>query len=570
MNPNAKPFIPNFKPTTNNQVPQNQPKVTNIQPTQPKQQSQPQPQPQSKQQPQPQPVIQQTQENKNINTNVNPVPIVQSETQIEVNSTTSTSNSTTSTSASSSSSSSTNSTTSTSTSNPNPISQDNFDEESLLGEEEEEDPREHVNVVFIGHVDAGKSTIAGNILFLTGMVDKRTVEKYEREAKEKNRSTWFLSYIMDTNEEERAKGKTVEVGRSYFSTSRKRYTILDAPGHKNYVPNMIGGASQADVGILVISAKGGEFESGFDRGGQTREHAMLVKTLGIKQLVVVINKMDEPSVEWSKQRYDEILDKLGNYLRKECMFAPKDLAFLPISGYSGYNLVEKIPESICPWFEGKSLLQTLDELESTSRCDSGFVRIPITDRYKDMGSVNILGKIESGTISRDQILTVMPNKVQVRVSAVFADDKKVKRAKSGENIRVVVQGIEETDISTGFVICEPNSLIPIVTEFEAQLIILELLPTTPLFTAGYEAVLHIHNCIRECSVLQLLKEIDRKTKKPFRKPPTFVKNGAIVFTRLRISIPACIETFSAFAQLGRFTLRDKGKTVAIGKVTTIC
>jgi peptide chain release factor subunit 3 len=158
------------------------------------------------------------------------------------------------------------------------------------------DLRDHLNVVFIGHIDAGKSTLAGQILFLTGGVDKRTIEKYEKEAKEKNREGWYMAYIMDTNEEERTKGITVEVGRAHFQTEKKRYTILDAPGHKNYVPNMIQGACQADVAILLISARKGEFETGFERGGQTREHAQLAKTLGVARLIVVVNKLDCPSV----------------------------------------------------------------------------------------------------------------------------------------------------------------------------------------------------------------------------------------------------------------------------------
>ena len=177
---------------------------------------------------------------------------------------------------------------------PPPVEEEKVVEEVV--EVQEEDPREHLNVVFIGHVDAGKSTLSGNILYLTGYVDKRTIEKYEREAKQRNRESWFLAFIMDTNEEERAKGKTVEVGRAPFETEAKRYTILDAPGHKNYVPHMISGAAQADVGILVISARRGEFETGFERGGQTREHAMLCKTLGVRFLIVVINKMDDPTV----------------------------------------------------------------------------------------------------------------------------------------------------------------------------------------------------------------------------------------------------------------------------------
>jgi peptide chain release factor subunit 3 len=209
----------------------------------------------------------------------------------------------------------------------------------------EDDIRENINLVFIGHVDAGKSTLSGNILYLTDNVDKRTIERYEREAKARSRESWFLAFIMDTSEEERAKGKTVEVGRAHFSTPAKRYTILDAPGHKNYVPNMIAGAAQADVGVLVISARRGEFETGFERGGQTREHALLAKTLGVKYLVVVVNKMDEPTVRWSQDRYDECCSKLKPFL-KQCGYTiKKDVRFIPISGLNGANVkVEVSPD----------------------------------------------------------------------------------------------------------------------------------------------------------------------------------------------------------------------------------
>lgn len=192
--------------------------------------------------------------------------------------------------------------------------------------EAKDDPREHINLVFIGHVgksvllcfslsDAGKSTLCGQILLSTGMVDARTIEKLQAEAKDQNRTSWFLAYMMDVNQEERQKGITVEVGRAHFCTPNKRFTILDAPGHKNYVPNMITGVAQADVGVLVISARKGEFEAGFDRSGQTREHALLAKTLGVRKLVIVVNKMDEPTVEWSKERFDTIQTKLGTYLK---------------------------------------------------------------------------------------------------------------------------------------------------------------------------------------------------------------------------------------------------------------
>ncbi len=195
-----------------------------------------------------------------------------------------------------------------------------------------DETRQPVSLVFIGHVDAGKSTISGGIMLSQGVIDKRTIDKYKEEAKSKNRESWWLAYVMDENEEEKAKGKTVEVGRANFDTPKKRWTIFDAPGHKNYVPNMIMGAAMADYGALVISAKKGEFEAGFDGDGQTREHVQLAKSLGIYKLVVVINKMDEPSVRWSKERYDEILSNLKPFLKQSGYDPDNDCIFLPISG----------------------------------------------------------------------------------------------------------------------------------------------------------------------------------------------------------------------------------------------
>lgn len=211
--------------------------------------------------------------------------------------------------------------------------------------------KEHLNIVIIGHVDAGKSTIGGNVLYLCGTVDKRTMEKYEKEAKEAGRESWYLSWALDSTPQERAKGKTVEVGRAYFETATRRYTILDAPGHKTYVPSMISGAAQADVAILVISARKGEFETGFEKGGQTREHIMLVKTAGVTKLICVINKMDDVTVDWSKARYDEIKEKMTPFF-KGAGFNPKtDVTFLPTSGQTGANLKEKVSKAVCSWWE---------------------------------------------------------------------------------------------------------------------------------------------------------------------------------------------------------------------------
>lgn len=211
--------------------------------------------------------------------------------------------------------------------------------------------KQHLNIVFIGHVDAGKSTMGGNILFLTGMVDKRTMEKYEKEAKDAGVESWYLSWALDSTPQERSKGKTVEVGRGYFETDSRRYTILDAPGHKTYVPHMISGAAQADVAVLVISARKGEFETGFEKGGQTREHIMLVKTAGVSKIVVAINKMDESTVMWDKARYDEIINKITPFI-KAAGYNPKtDVTFIPVSAQTGINLKDRLDKKVVPWYE---------------------------------------------------------------------------------------------------------------------------------------------------------------------------------------------------------------------------
>ena len=219
------------------------------------------------------------------------------------------------------------------------------------------------------------------------MVDKRTLEKYEKEAKEKNRETWYLSWALDTNTEEREKGKTVECGRAHFETENKHFTLLDAPGHRSFVPNMIGGAAQADIAILVISARRGEFETGFVKDGQTREHAMLVKTAGVRHLIVLINKMDDSTVLWSEERYRECCDRLLPYLKK-CGFNPKtDIHFMPCSGYNGAWLRDPPPESatLCPFYSGPTLLAYLNGLPPMSRSSDGPLRLPIAERFKDMG-----------------------------------------------------------------------------------------------------------------------------------------------------------------------------------------
>eukprot|EP00753_Platysulcus_tardus_P003569 PLAT12468.27.p1 GENE.PLAT12468.27~~PLAT12468.27.p1 ORF type:complete len:586 (+),score=309.92 PLAT12468.27:886-2643(+) len=438
------------------------------------------------------------------------------------------------------------------------------EEEEL--EVEDEDPREHLNLVLIGHVDAGKSTMSGQILYMSGCVDKRTVEKFEREAKERNRESWFLAYIMDTNEEERAKGKTVEVGHAHFETDTRRFTVLDAPGHKDYVPNMISGAAQADVGILVISARRGEFEAGFDREGQTREHALLARTLGVRQLIVAVNKMDESSVLWAEARFTQIKDALAPFLRSIGLKS-KDIFFVPVSAITGENMMERLEAGVADWYEGPSLFELLNTVRVPGRDPAATLRVPVLTSYGDRGTV-AMGKVETGVLRVDDRVTIVPGHTDAVVTSILIEEKAVATAKPGENVTVKLKGCPLEYVSKGFMICPRDDPAPVVDTFLAQIVLVKLLDHRPLFSAGYNCVLHTHTATEECTIAKLVAEVDRKGT-VLRKKPGFVKAQKIVHARIELARSVTVETFKARPQLGRFTLRDEGKTIAIGRVLAL-
>jgi peptide chain release factor subunit 3 len=416
--------------------------------------------------------------------------------------------------------------------------------------------KEHVNLIFIGHVDAGKSTLGGSILYATGMVDERTMEKFKKESKEAGRETWYLSWALDTNKEERAKGKTVEVGRGFFETEKRRYSILDAPGHKNYVPNMIGGASQADVGILVISARKGEYETGFEKGGQTREHAILAKTQGVNNLVVVVNKMDDPTVEWSKERYDECTTKLGVFL-KGVGYDKKNLMYMPISAQTAIGIKDRVPKELAPWYGGPSLLEYLDEMKSLERKLNAPFMMPINGKYRDMGTI-IEGKIEAGVIKKGATYIMMPNREETTVAALYGEsEEEVNDARCGDQVRIRIRGVEEEDIMPGFVLCSPKRPVHCVSAFEAQIVLLDL---KSILSAGFNCVLHVHAAIEEVTFAALLHKLEKGTGRKSKKPPAFAAKGQSIIARLEViggSGAVCVERFEDYAQLGRFTLRDQ-------------
>ncbi|KAJ1813838.1 translation termination factor GTPase eRF3, partial [Coemansia sp. RSA 2598] len=424
--------------------------------------------------------------------------------------------------------------------------------------------KEHLNVIFIGHVDAGKSTLGGNILYLTDMVDKRTMEKYEREAKEAGRESWYLSWALDTNQEERAKGKTVECGRAFFETAKRRYTILDAPGHKTFVPSMLGGAAQADIGVLVISARKGEFETGFERGGQTREHAFLAKTAGVRRLIIAINKMDDPTVKWDKGRYDEIVGKLTPFLR-QAGYYKADAIFMPISGFTGAGVKDRVKPELCPWYTGPSLLEQLDEQKAIDRKINGPLRIPISEKFSEMGTV-ISGKIDSGHIKVNQKVMIMPDKRITDVVAVYGENENEEQmAVCGDNVRVKLRNVDERDVRSGFVLTDVKNPCHVTRAFEAQL---QILDAESIITAGFKSVMHLHTAVEEVVITKLVHKLNKKLQKS-KLPPPFVKTGEACIARIEVNKTVCAEKFSDFPQLGRFTLRDKGNTIAVGKILRI-
>lgn len=429
--------------------------------------------------------------------------------------------------------------------------------------------KEHVNVIFLGHVDAGKSTLGGSILYATGMVDERTMDKYKRESKELGRETWYLSWALDQTKEERSKGKTVEVGRGFFETEKRRYSILDAPGHKTYVPNMVSGASQADVGVLVISARKGEYETGFEKGGQTREHAVLAKTQGINKLIVVVNKMDDPTVEWAQSRYDECLAKLTIFL-KGLGYNPKtDLTFMPVAAQTTQNIKDRVGKEIAPWYDGPSLLEHLDNMQTLERKVNAPFMMPIAAKYRDLGTM-IEGKIEAGVIKKDAKYIMMPSKAEITISALYGEtEDEIPMATCGEQVRIRIKGAEEEDIMPGFVLCSPKRPVHCVTAFEAQIRLLEL---KSILSAGFNCVLHVHSATEEVTFAALLHKLEPKTNRKSKKPPGFAKQGMNIIARLEITgavSNVCVERFEDYPQMGRFTLRDQGQTIAIGKITRL-
>jgi len=314
----------------------------------------------------------------------------------------------------------------------------------------------------------------------------------------------------------------------------------------------------------VISARKGEFETGFERGGQTREHAMLVKTAGVKHLIILINKMDDPTVGWDEKRYNYCKDNLTPYLKKLGFHPTKDIIFMPCSGLTGAGLKEPVG-SDAPWYTGLSFIPYLDALPELARPTGGPFMMPIVDKYSDMGTV-VIGKVESGMTAKGQSLIVMPNRSEVKVDQLWSDDIEVTSVTCGENVKVKIKGISEDDVTPGFVLCDAAKPIKTGKVFDAQIVILDL---KSIICAGYSCVLHLQAMTEEVTIKALICLVDKKTGEKSKTRPRFIKQDQIAIVRFVSNHLICMETFKEHPQLGRFTLRDEGTTIAIGKILKV-
>jgi elongation factor 1-alpha len=423
----------------------------------------------------------------------------------------------------------------------------------------------HINLVVIGHVDSGKSTTTGHLIYKCGGIDKRTIEKFETEAKELGKGSFKYAWVLDKLKAERERGITIDIALWKFETEKYYFTIIDAPGHRDFIKNMITGTSQADVAILVIASGEGEFEAGISKNGQTREHGLLAFTLGVKQMIVLINKMDDKSVNWSENRYNEIMKEVSAYLKK-VGYNPKKVPFIPISGWLGDNMVER--STNLPWYKGPTLVEALDSIIPPKRPSDKPLRVPLQDVYKigGIGTVPV-GRVETGILKPGMIVTFAPNLITTECKSVEMHHEALQEATPGDNVGFNIKNVSVKDIRRGNVCGDSKNDPPAECEdFTAQVIILN---HPGQIHAGYAPVLDCHTAHIACKFKELLTKVDRRSGQELEKEPKNVKSGDAAMVLLVPSKPMCVETFSEYPPLGRFAVRDMRQTVAVGVIKNV-
>ena len=424
----------------------------------------------------------------------------------------------------------------------------------------------HINLVIIGHVDHGKSTGVGHFLYLVGAVDQRVIAKYEEEAKQIGKESWKYAWVLDKLQEERKRGLTIDLGYFKFETPKYMFTIIDAPGHRDFIKNMITGASQADAAILFVSAKPNEFEAGYARGGQTIEHAILAKTLGIDQLIVCINKMD--AVNYNQQAYEDIKNELMKFLRG-IGYNVEKVPFIPISGLYGDNLKERSPNM--PWYKGPTLYEALDALEPPKPMIDKPLRIPLQKIFKIKGVGTVItGRVETGVLKVGDDVIIMPAKKGGKVNSIEMHHEPLQEAYPGDNIGINIKGLGAEDVKRGDVLGHtsnpPTVVGPGYGTFTGRIIVIYHPTSIPV---GYTPVMHAHTLQVATRFLELKQRIDQKTGQVIEENPQSIKKGDAALVELQPIKPASIEVYREFPPLGRFAIRDMGTLIAVGVVEAI-
>jgi len=435
----------------------------------------------------------------------------------------------------------------------------------------------HINIVVIGHVDSGKSTTTGHLIYKCGGIDKRTIEKFEKEAQEMGKGSFKYAWVLDKLKAERERGITIDIALWKFETSKYYITIIDAPGHRDFIKNMITGTSQADCAVLIVAAGTGEFEAGISKNGQTREHALLAFTLGVKQLIVAVNKMDSTEPPFSQSRFEEIQKEVSTYIKK-IGYNPAAVAFVPISGWHGDNMLEH--SSNMGWFkgwktetkagknEGKCLLEALDCIQPPTRPTDKPLRLPLQDVYKigGIGTVPV-GRVETGVIKPGVVVTFAPANLTTEVKSVEMHHEALTEAVPGDNVGFNVKNVSVKELRRGYVASDSkNKPAQATANFTAQVIVLN---HPGQITNGYTPVLDCHTAHIACKFAEIKEKVDRRSGKKVEDLPKSVKSGDAAIVELVPSKPMCVEPFSDFPPLGRFAVRDMRQTVAVGVIKAV-
>jgi elongation factor 1-alpha len=422
--------------------------------------------------------------------------------------------------------------------------------------------KDRLNLVVIGHVDSGKSTSTGHLIYKCGGIDDRAIAKFEKEAQEMGKGTFKYAWVLDKLKAERERGITIDIALWKFESAVRVFTVIDAPGHRDFIKNMITGTSQADAAILMIAAGTGEFEAGFSKDGQTREHALLAQTMGVKEMIVAINKMDDPSVNYGEARFNEIKSELTTYLKK-VGYNPAKINFIPISGWHGDNMIELSDKM--PWYKGPFLLQALDVIPTPKRPLDKPLRLPLQDVYKigGIGTVPV-GRVETGIIKAGMVVTFGPMNVTTEVKSVEMHHECVDQATPGDNVGFNVKNLSVKDIKRGYVASDSKNDPAQDTEmFCAQVIVLN---HPGEIRAGYAPVLDCHTAHIACKFAKLRSKIDKRTGKSTEDEPQCIKTGDASMVELIPQKPMVVEVFSQYPPLGRFAVRDMRQTVAVGVI----